>query len=546
MRTRLLPALAAGVLAASLLGAQTAAAEPREVSGPAVPPQASQTAAEHAADALAQAQALFAEKSPAAARLQATGGTEATMVLRELLRVREDLSPVDRRAADRLLARPTPDGDDINGSTVIYDDGEATPVCGPVICVHYALGPDTDAPPTTDSSPANGIPDAVDRTLSTAEDVHDTYVASGYRRPDPDGALGGGSDKVDVYLADVGAIGLYGYCTSDQPEPAEGTWNLWAYCVVDDDFSGSQFPINTSLENLQVTMAHEYFHAVQFAYDAFEDGWIMESTATWAEEQLYDAVDDNRQYLDAGQISLPRIPLDGFGFSGNHYGNWIFFQFLTERWGETTGTMPNLVLDLWKRMSGRAGAPDDHSLQALAGELKQRGASFTTVYGQFADGNRRPATTYSEGTDPAYAPAAPALSRTLSAAQRSTGQQYRKLDHLTSVPVRVTPDSGLTQSDWKLRVKVDMPAKASAPVARVAVHRTDGSVTSSVLRFKDTGFSSKVVGFSAPDVQYVELVLVNASRRTTCWQDQNSPFACLGIPKDDNRRFDFNASIFRS
>jgi hypothetical protein len=83
-------------------------------------------------------------------------------------------------------------------------------------------------------------------------------------------------------------------------------------------------------------------------------------------------------------------------------------------------------------------------------------------------------------------------------------------------------------------------------VARVAVHRTDGSVTSSLLRFKDTGFSSKVVGFSAPDVQYVELVLVNASRRTDCWSNQNSPFACLGTPKDDNRRFDFNASIFRS
>jgi hypothetical protein len=54
------------------------------------------------------------------------------------------------------------------------------------------------------------------------------------------------------------------------------------------------------------------------------------------------------------------------------------------------------------------------------------------------------------------------------------------------------------------------------------------------------------VGFSAPDVQYVELVLVNASRRTDCWSNQNSPFACLGTPKDDNRRFDFNASIFRS
>ena len=46
-------------------------------------------------------------------------------------------------------------------------------------------------------------------------------------------------------------------------------------------------PAHTPLENLEVTAAHELFHAVQFAYDYDEDAWFMEATATWAEDEVY-------------------------------------------------------------------------------------------------------------------------------------------------------------------------------------------------------------------------------------------------------------------
>ena len=38
----------------------------------------------------------------------------------------------------------------------------------------------------------------------------------------------------------------------------------------------SSFP----LDNMRVTAAHEYFHAVQYAYDGWDDTWIYETTAT--------------------------------------------------------------------------------------------------------------------------------------------------------------------------------------------------------------------------------------------------------------------------
>ena len=59
------------------------------------------------------------------------------------------------------------------------------------------------------------------------------------------------------------------YCASDDPTTSR---NAWAYCVLDNDYSPSEFGTrNTPAQNFQVTAAHEYFHAVQFGYDVGED-----------------------------------------------------------------------------------------------------------------------------------------------------------------------------------------------------------------------------------------------------------------------------------
>ena len=58
---------------------------------------------------------------------------------------------------------------------------------------------------------------------------------------------------------------------------------------------------------MQVTAAHEYYHAVQFAYDAFEDGWFMEATATCGGAELFDGVETTRNYLSQA-ASSPTSP----------------------------------------------------------------------------------------------------------------------------------------------------------------------------------------------------------------------------------------------
>ena len=57
--------------------------------------------------------------------------------------------------------------------------------------------------------------------------------------------------------------------------------NISGYCVFDDDFSKKQFGGGGGATAcpLKVTAAHEFNHAIQFNYDAFEDMWFLEATA---------------------------------------------------------------------------------------------------------------------------------------------------------------------------------------------------------------------------------------------------------------------------
>ena len=68
----------------------------------------------------------------------------------------------------------------------------------------------------------NRVPDWIDLTRKVTSYVWSVEVGRmGYRAPKSDrkSKNHGPNGKLDVYVADVGAIGLYGYCTTDDPEP---------------------------------------------------------------------------------------------------------------------------------------------------------------------------------------------------------------------------------------------------------------------------------------------------------------------------------------
>ena len=80
----------------------------------------------------------------------------------------------------------------------------------------------------------------------------------------------------------------------------------------------------------QVTLAHEYNHILQFGYDAFQDAWFAESTATWMEDQVYNGIDDYLRYVRRW-VKRWDTPLTASSIK--EYGSAVWNQWLARRYG---------------------------------------------------------------------------------------------------------------------------------------------------------------------------------------------------------------------
>ncbi|HEY0950625.1 MXAN_6640 family putative metalloprotease [Nocardioides sp.] len=501
MRLRRVLALAAtAAVAVSLIGVPSQAQERTPAQDPGVRTDASSRVA---ARALVQArEVLWGDRRG-----------DATLALRELRRHRDELSAGDRASADLLLARPT--------------TGRTT--CFTTVCVHWSA-----------TGAGRSTADYVQQVADTAEHVLETYAAAGYRGPEADGTRGG-NGLLDIYLQDLGSQGLYGYCDSDREPPTDGPYDTWAYCAFDNDYA--EFPSHTPLENLQVTAAHELFHAVQFAYDYYEDAWFMEATATWAEDELYDDVDDNLQYLPTSPLAQPRKAMDHFSSTGlRQYGDWIFFRYLTEHLTERAGGLPTFVRDVWELADGAKNGPDDYSIAAVDHALAARGENLRETWAAFAAANRRPRAAYDEGRANRYPSARPGVSVELSGSHRDTGWTTRRVDHLASITYRLTRAPRMAAS--RLRLRLDLPATARGSGAVVTIYREAGRTVTVPLRLSGSGDATRKVAFGR-GVTRVEVTLANAGIDYKCWRQQDTGYSCRGRSEDDDLPMRLRATAVR-
>jgi hypothetical protein len=438
-----------------------------------------------------------------------------TLAMRDLFLARPRLDAIDRLMAGLLLARPT-DGDEDPGGDGYRGPTDRT--CGKRICVHFAQR-GADAPPSRRW---------VLRTLRVLGSVWDHEVDGLRFRPPPADRHRGGDRRFDVYLADLGDRGLYGYCTPERRVRGE-RFSASSYCVLDDDFARAQFGARP-VASLRVTAAHEFFHAIQFGYDFREDPWLLESTATWMEESFADRVDDNRRYLRYGTVHRPWVPLDDFSNDRYaHYGNWAWWEYLTDRYGD------GLVRAVWKQADAAGDAPDLSSIVALRTVLGRHEGLARTLT-SYAVANLSPADTYAEG---GRWPAARVGRR--SALDRSQAElvEVVRIDHLAAKHLAFTPRPDL-RGGWRLRVEVDAPRRRAT--ARVVVVRSDGRRARHAVRL-DRGDGGLTVRFDARTVVQVVVTLVNTSTRYDC--HENTPYACGGEPRDDDARFRVEASVVR-
>jgi hypothetical protein len=355
----------------------------------------------------------------------------------------------------------------------------------------------------------------------------------GYRRPLADVGRGG-NDKLDVYLKDLGSQGLYGYCAPEKAGPGTPEFLATGYCVLDNDFAREQFGGAAPRDSLRVTAAHEFFHAIQFGYDASEDAWLMEATATWMEERYADDVNDNRQFLRFGQVGRPASVLDVFDANGwNQYGNWAFFEYLSGRFGV------GFVRSIWNEAAAFEGGPDRFSSRAVEVRLRDVGG-LPAVFGAYAAGNTVPGHTYPEGS--AWPKASIARTWTLSAARPRRSEAFR-IDHLSSRNAKVVPASTLGASTWRVRIGIDGPLAASDPTAYVISERRSGRLVTKQVPLDAAGDGRVELGFSSGRVRSVTITLANASTRFDCWV--GSVYSCQGRPRDDNRSFGLTVHALR-
>jgi hypothetical protein len=236
--------------------------------------------------------------------------------------------------------RPTDDPDP-NRNAYSVPEAPRSPSCSPNFCVHWvAIG--LDAPDLADGD-ADGIPDYVEKVTETAEHVHAIENDKlGWREPLSDGHRGGGVGKTDVYLSQIGGQ-LFGYAAPDSGQVSKRhriPRRLHGYLVLDNDYSAFEFPGTKPLQDLQVTIAHEYNHILQFGYDAFQDPWFAEASAVWMEDQVYNGIDDYLRYV---RRWVNRFDTPLTTASIKEYGSAVWNQWLARHYGKS------IVRKAWAR-----------------------------------------------------------------------------------------------------------------------------------------------------------------------------------------------------
>jgi len=272
------------------------------------------------------------------------------------------------------VARPT-DRPDPNRNAYTVPEAPRSPSCTRHFCVHW-VADGIDAPSLADAD-GDGVPDYVTRVQEVAEHVHSIENEElGWREPKSDGRKGGGRGKTDVYLDQIGGA-LFGYAAPDRGQGTKAhrlPRHLHGYLVLDNDYDPREFPGTTAEDDLEVTLAHEYNHILQFGYDAYQDAWFAESSAVWMEDEVYDDINDYRRYV---RRWVKRFETPLTANSIKEYGSAVWNEWLAHHYGRA------IVRRAWARAVQTK--PGGFSVSAYNSAIEAAGGSnFSRDFARFA------------------------------------------------------------------------------------------------------------------------------------------------------------------
>ena len=165
------------------------------------------------------------------------------------------------------------------------------------------------------------------------DDYDDLFQAEG----PTDQAKNGGDGRIDIYLVsgalatqgDFGGICIPTAWTSDKVTNVQSS----AYILIDRTLTG---------KDLEATLAHELFHAFQYAFDALDDDWWHESTANWSEDYINAGWDtEQRDIKHAFTTGKNRLRSLIIADDEHEYGIYIYPYFLSKEYGD------HVIADAW-------------------------------------------------------------------------------------------------------------------------------------------------------------------------------------------------------
>ena len=194
-------------------------------------------------------------------------------------------------------------------------------------------------------------------------------------------------NRYHVRIENLGG-GLYGYVSSSGVHAGfvgnnpHTTWNeldAYASCMVlNNNYSGFS---GSPQRALDATTAHEFAHSIQFGYGILTgenaiDSNVIEGGATWMEDEVFDASDDNYNYL------WPNFSMCMGQYAASPYPYWITWRGLTERHGTgSPGAGEQIMQDFWESASQSA---TNNFFPALNAALANKGTTLADAYHAYA------------------------------------------------------------------------------------------------------------------------------------------------------------------
>ena len=232
---------------------------------------------------------------------------------------------------------------------------------------------------------ADGTPDFVAYVATQYDMVLARYTSMGFRQPRSDLDVAddnGGDGKFDVYLVDFHSTGA-GADGSFRREECVTGMGCAGYMAQENDFVGFGYP--SPQYGARLLASHEFFHAIQAAYDdtlGVQGSTLAESTAVWASERFDPAQTDMETFATAFLQRPDRaLGTDPVGPVQEYtYGAAIVWEFYTTRFDD------RLVVRFWNQLDMTSGATTSNWLDVLDTVLaRDYASSFHASYVDFAE-----------------------------------------------------------------------------------------------------------------------------------------------------------------